>query len=277
MKKKTPLMVSVSGGRTSAYMAYMLKANASHLYDLTYVFANTGAEHQDTLRFLNEVDTQFSLGIVWLEAVVHHNKRIGSTHKQVTYQTASRNSEPFTQVVKKYGVPNKSYLHCTRELKLNPIRSYMREIGGADITHAIGIREDENRRVSKNATKDNLVYPLVDWFPTDKQDVLDFFAQYDWDLAIPEYLGNCVTCHKKSFKKLMQVHKEMPDVFSWTGEMEREYGHVKAPDKDRVFFREHRSTEDMIKLFAATNADPKNFINDKDAGCSESCELFETT
>lgn len=144
------LSVSVSGGRTSAYMAKRIKdvADARGIESL-FIFANTGAEHPDTLRFVNDVDKHLGLDLVWVEAVVHPERK-ACTHKVVTFATASRCGEPFGQVCAKYGLPNQSFKLCTRELKLNPMNSYHSSIGWAKKSYvtAIGIRADETRRVA---------------------------------------------------------------------------------------------------------------------------------
>src|SRR4051812_13903129 len=85
------LQVNVSGGRTSAYMAWWLKMNMSHKYNFLFIFANTGQEHEETLRYVNDVDKNFHLDLVWVEAQVHHNEVKRSSHKVVDYASASRN------------------------------------------------------------------------------------------------------------------------------------------------------------------------------------------
>ncbi len=195
---KPRLACSVSGGRTSAFMAKWCKDNLSDTYDIVYTMANTTFEDPDTLRFAHEVDQHFRLNLVWLEAVVNPG-RVACTHRIVTYETARRNAEALYDVFGKYGLPNKSFKLCTRELKLNPMKSYLRSIGwahGSYIT-AVGIRADETRRVAPTANAQNIIYPLIDLIPTDKQDVLTFFEGFDWDLRIPEHDGNCQTCFKK--------------------------------------------------------------------------------
>lgn len=131
-------------------------------------------------------------------------------------------------MIQKYGIPNPSYLHCTRELKLQVMHSYLRSIGlnHKDIPTAIGIREDETRRVSKQAEVNNIIYPLINDFPADKQDVLEWWSKQAFDLEIPEYQGNCVGCFKKSFKKQFKTLDENPSALDFFVEMERLYPQV---------------------------------------------------
>ena len=60
---------------------------------------------------------------------------------------------------------------------------------------AIGIRADESHRKSKVAEENNFIYPLIDW-DIDKEDVLSWWEDQDFDLEIPEHMGNCVWCWK---------------------------------------------------------------------------------
>ena len=41
--------------------------------------------------------------------------------------------------------------------------------------------------MAKNATKHNLIYPLIDW-DIEKEDVLDWWETQNFDLEIPEHL-----------------------------------------------------------------------------------------
>lgn len=131
MKKN--LLVCRSGGRTSEFMYKRLLSEYSDEYNIVGIFANTGWEHEKTLEFVNnnDIDNEKLFGVdpVWVEAVVHAG-RVSSTHKIVTYETASRNMEPFKDVASKYGVPSKAYPHCTRELKENPIHDYVKNVLG---------------------------------------------------------------------------------------------------------------------------------------------------
>ena len=114
----------MSGGRTSAFMTKMILDNYKDKYDIVVCFANTGQENDATLDFVNNCDKHFGFNTVWLEAVVNEG-RVACSHRVVDYDSASRKGEPFEEVVKKYGIPNNGYPHCTRELKENPIHSYI--------------------------------------------------------------------------------------------------------------------------------------------------------
>lgn len=291
--------VSVSGGRTSAYMAHWMRNNRQQVADYVgcaepelkyvYTFANTGMEHNRTLRFMRDVDRYLlNNEVVWLEAVIAANKGEGTTHRVVDYHSAFRNTEfanpahPYHATVMKYGICNVVWPACNREMKLNTINNYVRELVGNDYWTAVGIRADEGR-VAKSAEANKIFYPLKDLHPCDKEDVLDFWKQYEWDLDIPEWQGNCIMCFKKSDTKLNQVWKETPEAFAFSQFIEARYRlvgpeFVKNPDSPaRTVYRRNRTTKDMIAMFRANPSNPENFINVMDdGGCSESCEMYET-
>ncbi len=116
------IFVSVSGGKSSMMMARVLR-DKYPAAEIVYVFANTGQEREETLAFVAHCAEYWSMPIVWVEASIQSG-RIGTGHKIVTFETASRHGEPFESMITKYGIPNKAYPHCTRELKLAPMYSY---------------------------------------------------------------------------------------------------------------------------------------------------------
>lgn len=312
MKKN--LLVCRSGGRTSEYMYKRLLKEYSSEYNIVGIFANTGWEHLKTLDFVHKNDIEnadlFGVEPVWVEAVTH-NGRVSSTHKKVTYKTASRAMGPFIEVVKKYGLPNKAYPHCTRELKEHPIHDYVESvllwsnskasreiidpyrncgkfskfIEYSSYETALGIRVDEPKRIKRNSTKQNKVYPLVDWFDDtpDKLDIIDWWESRDFDLDIPEHLGNCVGCFRKSDLKLMKAYRDCKEQFQT--DIENKFGQVGTNKINgehsalpRTMYRNYKVNSDIIKMFYA--ADPKllarNELEHENEGCASSCEPFAT-
>ena len=298
----------MSGGRTSAYMAEKLLhlQSVGYFQDTKFIitFANTGREHEETLVFVNKCSERwlsiYGVNVVWLEAVVYR-ERIPSGHKEVCFESASRLGEPFEDVVSKYGLPNGNFLHCTRELKENPILNYMESIGqskgfiknGALVPATyetfIGIRSDEQKRLKGNKSgKQEKVYPLAELlnkYDLDcdircvKYEVLDFWDDMPFNLELPEHLGNCIDCHKKSNKKLAMVYRDMGlSAFKFSGWLDYEYSYVKSQMidgqlKKRKRFRGYMDTKELIALFDLKNMDNKDRSEDE-GGCSESCEPF---
>lgn len=283
MKKK--MQISFSGGRTSAYMAKRLLDEKSDEYDFIVTFANTGMEHEKTLEFVNNCDQLFGFNTVWLEADVVHGERKGTQFKIVDFQTASRRGEPFEEVIKKYGIPNPSFLHCTRELKLAPMNAYLKSLGidYRKIETAIGIRNDEKRRVRKDADDVKIIYPLIDFWPTDKQDVLDWWEEQEFDLGLEEWNGNCKGCYKKSFKKIFKQLTDDPTLLDWHERMEHTYGKTNNRDENivRVFFRGNLSATTLKEMYLQQANSDENLSTSKlklyeNSGCSESCEVYYT-
>ena len=128
-----PAVISFSGGRTSAYMLWrVLEAHNGVLPDYIVVtFANTGKELPETLDFVHACSVNWSVPIVWLERVITRNPE-GSKRKYayetaiVSYETASRNGEPFEALIKaRRYAPNPVARFCTQDLKIKAIQQYL--------------------------------------------------------------------------------------------------------------------------------------------------------
>lgn len=277
---KPRLQISFSGGATSGFMTKWVRDNLADDYEIVVTFANTGQEHPKTLDFVNQCDEVFGFNTVWLEAVVDPRHGVGTSHRIVTYETATRGGDLFEAAIKKYGIPNKNFPHCTRTMKLNPMVSYMRAIGweAGSYTTAIGIRADERRRVSKSADAARIMYPLVDVVPVDKQDVREWWETQPFQLGIPEHHGNCTWCWKKSLRKHLLLLQEDPNALAFPDRMEQLYPAAGAGYRGvgRVFFRMRQSARDIIKLSAVLDpADARAPGLNENGGCSESCEVYE--
>lgn len=289
---KPRLAISFSGGRSSAVMTKLCLDKYRDTHEIVVAFANTGLEHPATLDFVKACDENWSFGVVWLEAVVDPQPGVGVRHKVVNYETASRNGEPFEAVIAKYGIPNATTPMCTTRLKENVLDSYREgELGWRKGTYqtAVGIRADEIDRISEAAIKRGFVYPLLEAGYT-KEMVDAVMRKQPWDLKLPgDHCGNCVTCWKKSDRKLYTLALENPAYFDFFARMEREYGHVKtedyaatAPDGRRYFFRGHRSTAQILHEARTKPFEPyrdsRQFtiwdeLLDLGGACSESCEI----
>lgn len=270
------IISSFSGGKTSAYMTIKLKQKYP---DLIVLFANTGQENQETLDFVHNCDIEYNLGVIWLEVLVHHGERKSTGFKIVDYELASMEGEPFEEMILKYGIPNKAFPHCTRELKLNPIKAWLKHNKIVDYKMAVGIRIDEERRSAIDAVKNKLFYPFIEQ-KIDKIDVNDFWEDQPFNLELEDYQGNCKWCWKKSTKKLLRIMQENPEQFDFPERMEQLHG-LSGYNEDgtkRVFFRGNVSTKKLKEMRSYIDdsilSQMTIFDNDENSSCSESCEPF---
>lgn len=278
------LAVSFSGGRTSALMAINLHKQYGETHRIETTFANTGCEHELTLKFVDQCDRHFGWNVVWLEAVVSSNPKVGIRHKVVDYFTASRKGEPFEAYIKRYGIPNQSMPQCTTRLKTEVMESYLKTRGfyrGRRLNYqtAIGIRHDEMDRMVPRRKKNQFIYPLAEQEVT-KADVIRFWRSMPFDLELPgEHYGNCVTCWKKSPRKLMTLANEAPESFDFFERMEQHSGRL-AKRGPRLFFRGDMTVAMLKEQARTTKFQPYSDSElpafdvalDVGAACGSSCE-----
>jgi hypothetical protein len=222
--------------------------------------------------------------------------------KIVDYKTAYRShnkeeienkwqNHPFRKYISDFGIPNLQSMTCTRELKEYVINRYLSSIGWKPSTHtkAIGIRSDELDRIGK------YWYPLALKGIT-KPMINHFWIQMPFRLMLRGYEGNCKTCWKKSFRKLVTIARQNPHWFDFMRQMEIEFEEfVRETRKAKVkppirFFRGNKTVSDIFEM--AKDKKIENAIDDSidtnyqisiyqdgteldiSNGCSESCEVF---
>ena len=126
-------IINFSGGRTSAYMAKRLIDSCDNYL---VVFTNTGKEMPQTLDFINECDKRWGLNVVWIEY------RYGNNFEVVTYETASRDGRPYSELIafRKGVLPTQMRRFCTHELKIDTSRRYLKSIGLTEWVYHNGSR-----------------------------------------------------------------------------------------------------------------------------------------
>ncbi len=263
------IFVSFSGGKTSAFMCWWFVTYFMPAFphiEVIFVFANTGAEDIETYLFVERVEKWLGVELIKVEAVFHKGRK-GTTHKVV--KKAEPTNKLFEEMAKKYGIPGPGYLHCTRELKKQPMHSYIKSIWGKEpYWTALGIRLDESDRMSVNAEKLRYWYPLVS-LGTTKEMVNSFWEEQPFNLNLEEHRGNCLTCWKKTDRKLRLVYKETPEVFDLFRGLERNYSNC-GSGTGRMLWRKYRTTDELLfedKIIDDNDTEYKN--------CQESCEPFQ--
>lgn len=228
---KEPTIISFSGGRTSAFMLHkVIEANNGLPSDAIVCFANTGKEHPNTLQFVSDCQNKWNIDIKWLEF-----RSIDPKFELVTFETASRNGEPFEQlIIKKNYLPNPVARFCTEELKVKTIERYLRSIGLEDYSMMVGVRADEQRRLPK-LRKRGLLVPLADAGLT-QDDVQAYWKNSDFDLQLEfrdgvTAMGNCDLCFLKGPHQIMGLVKNYPEMATWWANMENKIGATFRSDR----------------------------------------------
>lgn len=250
-----PTCISFSGGRTSAFMLYkVLEAHQMSLpKDAVVCFANTGKEDEATLKFVHDCETNWNVPIVWLEWQDAEESK--DRWKEVTYETAARNGEPFEAVIrKKQYLPNPVTRFCTIEMKIRTIANYLFSKGmcatrsEGEYMSWVGIRVDEPRRAAK-IPRDRT--PLVT-AGVGKKEIGDFWKNQPFDLGLPNfngvtYHGNCDLCFLKGESQTRSLIAEKPERAVWWAKME---ALALASKPDGARFRKDRDSYQSMMNYA---------------------------
>ena len=216
-----PTCISFSGGRTSAYMLWrVLQSNGGLPDEAIVCFANTGKEDEKTLEFVYDCSDYWGVEIHWVEF-----RDADPAFERVTFETASRNGEPFEALIRKRNyLPNPVTRFCTAELKIRTIHKYLKSLGWEhnETMDWVGMRADEQRRAAKIADKSRI--PLVTAGIT-KQDVGKFWKAQFFDLKLPNnngvtMHGNCDLCFLKGGSQILSLIAEKPERATWWAKME---------------------------------------------------------
>ena len=245
-----PAVISFSGGRSSAFMLYrILEAHKFKLPEtVEVVFANTGKEMPQTLDFVQAVADNWGVVITWLE---YTGKK---QFIEVDYKTASRNGEPFAQLIEdKNYLPNMMARFCTSELKVLTIQRYM---GGNDFLTVVGIRADEPRRAAKMRAKDNYGVPMADTGVTEF-DIDNFWKKQTFDLELPpagiNTLSNCDLCFLKGSKIKKSIIEHRPKLADWWINQEK---------KINARFRSDQPSYEAMKIIASDQGQLFDFADE---------------
>jgi 3'-phosphoadenosine 5'-phosphosulfate sulfotransferase (PAPS reductase)/FAD synthetase len=227
---KGPTQVSFSGGRTSGLLLFLiLWAHGGVLPDyVIVVFANTGKEREETLRFVHDCATHWGVKIWWVER--RWSRKLEGRFEIVGFNSASRNGEPFAELIRrKQYLPSPGMRYCTTELKVRPMKWFMQSRGFKRWDSIIGLRGDELRRVTRQLISNDKrkeVWTTVMPMATaaggmvKQEHVQAFWKAQPFDLGIHSADGNCDLCFLKSRGSRARQIRQNPAAADWLIAME---------------------------------------------------------
>ena len=257
-----PALISFSGGRTSGFMLkQILDAHDGALPpDVHVAFANTGKERRETLQFVHECETRWSVPVhwvewratparaagtatlrKWLEENDHDGRMVSDVgFDRVGFNSASRFGEPFEALIAmKQRLPNWRERWCTEFLKVGPITALAASFGWAagSYLEVLGLRHDEGMRILRSLDNANFRWDRKSkqQVPRDpprrlahplsiaritRGDVLAYWKQQDFDLNLKPHEGNCDLCFMKGRGLRKRIIRDTPWVPEWWRDQE---------------------------------------------------------
>ena len=243
--KSKNLMVTVSGGRSSAYAAYLIHTSPKYAdYNKIYVFANTGQEHSETIEFLKNIEKHWGIDLIKIEGVYSEVMGVGVKYKIVDYDNLSMNSEPYTECIKHLnkgefsGLPFTEAPYCSKYLKVIPCEKLANDVFGVgNYVKVVGYRkEDMPKRITLSEAKADKkrIFPLITDFeyPVGLYELGLFWKTQPFQLHLKRELSNCLLCWKKGLPVLAEALKdpEAKKQVDWWAKKESQYGNVSFYD-----------------------------------------------
>ncbi|HFW4798720.1 TPA: Dam family site-specific DNA-(adenine-N6)-methyltransferase [Salmonella enterica subsp. diarizonae serovar 60-67:z35:-] len=272
-----PQVVSFSGGRSSAYLVYLMEQRRKAGEDVHFTFMDTGAEHPATYQFIRDLVSNWNIPLVCLRVVVNPVLGKGNSYCIVPVNEIGPDLQPMRDICEKYGTPYVHGAFCTRTMKMEVFKRYCRDTFG-DYHTWIGIRADEPKRLKP---RDGVSY-LAEISDFEKQDVISWWKKQPFDLGIPEHLGNCVFCVKKGLNKLALAARDEPEMAAefWKLINDPSVRVVeRRQQENKIMYRGNNSLESVIALFADHSREEiaatiGNSGGEESGSCTESCEAF---
>lgn len=196
-----------SCGVTSAVACYLALRDFSNC---RVIYIKTGQEHEDSFRFLKDVEQWFG-----------HEIEIVSND---TYKSA------FDVIAKTKYINGPAGARCTLELK-KKVRWQIEKQVGTWERQIIGFDSSERKRAqrfSEQYPTTKAYYPLI-VNSLSKEDCMAILLKHHIEIPLMYRLGfhnnNCIGCVKGGKSYWALIRKQFPDAFNRMAKLERELGH----------------------------------------------------
>lgn len=132
-----------------------------------------------------------------------------------------------------------------RESKVKPQEKLFKSIG--DYKTYIWFTLDESQRRMKD---DKFLYPLIDYFKMTERNCQEYLISQEMQNPLYNYFSRtgCSICPAQSEKSWLEVWKHFPDTWNYMKDVEYRLSKFDKV-KNRTWFNDFRSCEDMEKLF----------------------------
>lgn len=270
-EEKVPIVVSFSGGKDSTAMClWLLYESGISKEQLHFVYADTGWEHPGTYMTL-------------LRMAERHPVRIIRSEKY----------HDLEGLMRKRGIPRQRARFCTQELKVIPMRNFVKKFDEA--VEALGLRHEEGTHYNKRGEVPefqlNTGTMMYTWYPVRHftlLDVYDIHKKYDFPLNNVYSKGferaSCVPCIFSRKAELKLISEQFPERIDIIREIEdeRDFPFISPKSKNKFHNRisqrtgkPYASIDSIIKWSHMSQKEVLSYDpEDEESPCVEGlCEL----
>lgn len=230
---------SISGGKTSAYMAFHYPADYE-VFSLVLIDDVACRPKDDALvkKVSEKIGKEFIATAEddrTLKVVLDLEQKIG---KEIIWVSGLSFEKVNRKATGGKGLPNQQWRFCTTEMKMRPIWDWWYKTIGEKIRMGIGFRYDEMERAerlstsfkgivgrSKNDTQNK--WEDIEWregyFPLIENKIIHYQVKQWADksgIVFPAD-SNCVGCFHKSIQQLRKNWEDNPEKMKWFSDQEK--------------------------------------------------------
>ena len=245
---------SISGGRTSAYMATHYPADYEIFALITIDDKNCSPKDKAVIKFVsNKIGKEFiatAESDLTLKVVIDLEQKIG---KEIIW--VNRVSfDNVSSVKSNTWLPSMMRRSCTIEMKIMAIWDWWYKTIGEKVQMGIGYRYDELERADKfsntwkgivgKSKNGRNIWKEIEWregyFPL-IENKIDHYAVKQWadksGIVFPSD-SNCVGCFHKSIQQLRKNWDEHPEKMQWFANQENQQGKKKGTWKEQMSYEQ---------------------------------------
>jgi len=231
-------VVSFSGGRTSAYLVWLIVVKlilkGVSIKDIAVIFMDTGAEHPKTYEFIKNIVKYFNINLICLQPKTTFELGIGNTYDIVSINDIRWDLKLWADLLKKYGRPSAVAGFCTDRMKEVVAIKYCNDTFGKGNYYSwLGMRHDEPKRlVGNHNIYDKSAYKQLIKQGLDDYDISELFCQISEDIGLLNtdfsyihdetkelLISRIKKQHKIGLRYLAQISKaDKEEILNWWGE-----------------------------------------------------------
>jgi len=233
----TYITVSFSGGKDSTAMLLHMMELGEHIDEVINV--DTGMEFPEMYEHIEKVRKVVEKAGIRFTVL--------KAEKSYEYYLLEHpyHSEKYGDMLG-YGWPGPYIRWCTKHLKTDLIKQYLRE--HPDVIQCVGLAADEQIRIERGQNKKNR-HPLVEWGWTES-DALRYCKErgFDWGGLYDIFKRvSCWCCPLASMSELRKLHDTHPQLWAQLQEMESRLTTVRGKTMP---YKHDYTVADLSKKFA---------------------------